>query len=83
VHYQLFMQLRRLMQKKGKYYGPDGDKELTGFPGPAFINEVAADPGAAEMLWALRKQMLLLGAKQNKTGNGTSAGRPRDVQHRV
>ena len=33
------------------YYGPDGDKELTGYPGPAFINDIAGDEGLAEELW--------------------------------
>ncbi|GAB4036023.1 oxidoreductase [Spirosoma jeollabukense] len=37
---------------KGGYYGPDGEKELTGYPAPAFINETAANRAEAETLWA-------------------------------
>ena len=37
---------------KGGYYGPDGAKELTGYPAPAFINETAASKAGAETLWA-------------------------------
>jgi NAD(P)-dependent dehydrogenase (short-subunit alcohol dehydrogenase family) len=33
------------------YYGPDGYRELTGYPGPAFINDIAADERFAEELW--------------------------------
>ncbi|CAN5483014.1 SDR family NAD(P)-dependent oxidoreductase [soil metagenome] len=36
---------------KGGYYGPDGEKELTGYPAPAFINETAASKAEAETLW--------------------------------
>lgn len=37
---------------KGGYYGPDGEKELTGYPAPAFINETAANQAEAKTLWA-------------------------------
>lgn len=37
--------------KPGGYYGPDGEHELRGFPGPALINEAANDDEAAEILW--------------------------------
>jgi len=37
---------------KAGYYGPDGEKELTGYPAPAFINETAANRSEAETLWA-------------------------------
>lgn len=36
---------------KGGYYGPDGEKELTGYPAPAFINETAANKVEAKTLW--------------------------------
>lgn len=37
---------------KGGYYGPDGEKELTGYPAPAFINETAANKAEAATVWA-------------------------------
>ncbi|WP_097130568.1 oxidoreductase [Spirosoma fluviale] len=36
---------------KGGYYGPDGEKELTGYPAPAFINETATNKVEAKTLW--------------------------------
>ena len=37
--------------KPGGYYGPDGEDELRGFPGPALISEAANDKKAAKKLW--------------------------------
>ena len=37
--------------QKGQYYGPDGEKELIGFPTHAFINEIARDKNKAKRLW--------------------------------
>jgi NAD(P)-dependent dehydrogenase (short-subunit alcohol dehydrogenase family) len=33
------------------YYGPDGDKELVGYPAPAVISDAASDPAAGAALW--------------------------------
>ncbi|GAB3041653.1 oxidoreductase [Spirosoma pulveris] len=42
---------------KGEYYGPDGEKELTGYPAPAFINETAANRAEAETLWTYAEKV--------------------------
>lgn len=37
--------------QKGGYYGPDGENELTGYPAPAVVSEVAQNESEAKQLW--------------------------------
>lgn len=43
--------------KPGGYYGPDGEHELRGFPGPAIVNEAAKDNKASEKLWQFAEKV--------------------------
>lgn len=42
--------------KGGEYYGPDGERELSGFPALAVISEAAQDPDKARHLWEYAEQ---------------------------
>lgn len=43
--------------QSGGYYGPDGWKEIGGFPAPAKIVDQAKDPAVAKRLWEVSEQL--------------------------